>query len=164
MKSETTKSDRRRDSRSTAKSKAARRFPRLAPRAMATVGNSASALDPPDGEDTTAGAGAVGSAPQKIGAPGNRLVEEPFVLERLSQDHTQQAPVPRVGHGLDARAPLPDELLRGIRILANQLRLHIIRLSRRVDRWLAYVFERPSHVGDRIAQPVELHVLTCDHV
>ena len=83
----------------------------------------ASALDPPDWQHSAAGAGTVGPATEKIGASGQRLLEEPLVLERFPQDDAQQAPVTRVGHGFHPGLPLVDEALRATAIFVNQLRL-----------------------------------------
>ena len=42
---------------------------------------------------------AVGAAPEEIRATGQRLIEEPLLLERLSEDDAKQAAVPGVGQG-----------------------------------------------------------------
>ena len=65
---------------------------------------------------------------------------------------------------LDPGAPFVDEALRGIAILANELRLDVGRLARRLDRRLGQLFQLAAHVDDRVAEPIELDVLAGDDV
>src|SRR5205823_1586704 len=119
-----------RESRSTAKASAARRFPRFEPRAMATLFkvqgsrlrlSGGSTFDPPHRENAPTRARAVRPSSQQVRPAGERLVEEPFVLERLAKDDAQQAAMARVRHGLDARSPNIDELLRRRAVFADEL-------------------------------------------
>src|SRR3954471_5352679 len=108
-------------SRSTAKSSAARRSPRLLPSATAIRRRAAltALLDPAGRHHAAARAGAVGAAAEQVGAAGECLLEEALVLERLAEDHVEHRAVAGVGHGRDPRAPLGDEIGRGLAIVTD---------------------------------------------
>src|SRR5215218_8070770 len=146
MKSETRRFDRKGASCWRAKSNAARRLPRLAPSAMATLAtvqygsNQQSAINnrqstnqqstisnqqflsfyPPHAQHPAAGAGAVGAAAEQIRSAGDRLLEEPLVFDRLTQNHAQQAAMAGVGQRVHSRPPFFDEPLCGVPILTNE--------------------------------------------
>ena len=47
--------------------------------------------------------------PSRSCPAGERLLEEPLLLERLAENHAQHAAMPGVGHRLDARPPAVDK-------------------------------------------------------
>ena len=87
--------------RSAANATAARRSPRLLPTAIrpdagagAGLGRLANRLShPPRGKHGALGAGAVGPPAEEVGAAGQRLLEDPLMLECFAEDHVQHGPV-----------------------------------------------------------------------
>ena len=49
-------------------------------------------FDPARGQDAAAGARAIGAPAEQVGAPRQRLVEEPLLLDRLAQDDVAASP------------------------------------------------------------------------
>ena len=80
-------------------------------------------FDPARRQDSAAGARAIGAAAEQVAAPGECLLEEALVLERLAEDDVAacvrwRAWVMRI----DPRPPLVEERLRAVAILAGASR------------------------------------------
>src|SRR5438045_2223091 len=121
-------------------------------------------FDPSDRQYLARRARTVGSTPEEIGAARERLLEESLVLERLTKDDAKETAMTRVGHGLDASAPFIDETLSRCLILIDELRLQRRALPRTVDGRFRHVFERAGQFGDGVTEPVQLRVLSSDHL
>src|SRR4029078_5995538 len=87
-------------------------------RATATGNRQPRLTHPPGREHCALGAGAIGASAEEVLAPGDRLVEEALLLERLPQHQPQHRPVAGVADRLDARRPLLDERLQLAAVLA----------------------------------------------
>src|SRR5262245_1070770 len=100
---------------------------------------------------------------QKVGAAGQRLLERPFLLERLAKDHAQHAAVPRVGHRLDTRLPSVDECLSLPDILVDLT--NVLRCASRGARIRrTCLLDRSTELRNGRRQPREVYFVSVDDV
>ena len=86
---------------------------------LATRDQGLGLLHPPRRQDSPARAGTVGAPAEQILPPGERLIEESLLLQRLAKNHAEHDAVARVGHLLDGSAPAIDERLSGVTVFVR---------------------------------------------
>ena len=149
--------DRRRE---TAKSRWARRSPRLLPSETAATTRS---TDRP-GRRPGPGPTCSPRLPSRSVRPARACSKKRCCSRRLAEDDLQHLPVARVGHGLDARPPALDHRLGGPGVLLEQ-GLHRRRPRRdRFGRGRGRSRFGAAEFGNRLRQPRQLHVVAIDDV
>src|SRR5262249_58766338 len=127
----------------TAKSRCATRSPKFEPRATAVL---TKLFDPACWKNfAVRRTQDVGTPAEQIRAAGQRLLEEPLLLEHLAEDDLQHFFVAIARHALDARPPAIDERLRVASILVHDRPRRVIRFAPRVAPPLVGVDATPPH-------------------